>query len=117
MTHIDNYEFGKITIDGKTYQKDLKIFPSKIKTNWWRKEGHYLQTEDLEGVFSQKNITTLIIGTGSNGTMEVDKSVFDHAENSNIQIIVHNTKEACEKYNQLSEEQKLHTVLAVHLTC
>lgn len=117
MTHIDSYEFGKITIDGKTYQKDLKIFPSKIKPNWWRKDGHYLQNEDLEDVFSKQGITRLIIGTGANGSMEVDDDVLDHTERLGIKIIIRKTNDACKIYNQLTEEQKHYTVLALHLTC
>jgi len=47
---IEHYSFGKITIDGQTYTSDLIIYPGKIDTSWWRKEGHNLQVEDLKDV-------------------------------------------------------------------
>jgi hypothetical protein len=37
---IDKYSFGSITIDGRTYDTDVIIYPERIDDRWWRKEGH-----------------------------------------------------------------------------
>ena len=113
---IDNYQFGKITIDGKQYTKDLKIFPDKIKDNWWRSRGHLLQEGDLKDVWEEKP-NRLIVGKGARGVMDVDKKVEKKAKELDIELIVEKSGEACERYNQLSGEEKNNTVLAIHLTC
>lgn len=38
--HIENYNFGEIKIDGKTYTSDVIIYKDKVEDSWWRKEGH-----------------------------------------------------------------------------
>ncbi len=55
---IESYHFGLIRIDGGTppgenpteYRQDLIVFPDKIKSNWWRKQGHSLAVEDVRDV-------------------------------------------------------------------
>jgi len=47
---IEAYRFGRISIDGETYTRDLIICPDGIRTDWWRKEGHSLRPEDLDSV-------------------------------------------------------------------
>ena len=41
---IDRYAFGNIVIDGKAYTKDVIIFPDRVYSPWWRKDGHFLIT-------------------------------------------------------------------------
>lgn len=113
---IESYEFGNIIIDGKTYSKDLILFPDKIKEDWVREEGHFLQLKDLEGVF-ETNPSIIIIGSGDNGMMKVSNDVYQKIEQSGATIVVDKTKQACDIYNSLSEEQKKSAVLALHLTC
>lgn len=111
---IDSYSFGKIIIDGETYTKDLIIFPDKIKTNWWRKKGHFLQLEDLEEViaFDPQN---LIIGTGAYGLMRIDKQVEAKLEELNIELIAEKSSKAVEIYNGF--EDKSRVAAGFHLTC
>ncbi len=45
--HIDRYEFGLIVIDGQTFKSDLLIWPGRIKSDWWRREAHLLQLDDV----------------------------------------------------------------------
>jgi hypothetical protein len=47
---IDNYEFGSITINGKTYNNDVIIRAEEfLNDKWWRKEGH--DGKDVVGAF------------------------------------------------------------------
>ena len=61
--HIDKYEFGLIVIDGHPYRQDLLIWPGHIKSDWWRREGHLLQLEDVtEALDAAPEV--LVVGMG-----------------------------------------------------
>jgi len=68
--HIDSYQFGKIVIDGTTYNSDCIIFSDSVKANWWREQGHVLSPEDLQSVVAAK-FSVLIVGCGYSGLMKV----------------------------------------------
>ncbi len=109
---IDNYEFGKITIDGTNYENDVRIFPDEVK-DWWRKEGHNLCMEDMEEVLEAEP-GLIIIGKGHDGVMQVPDDVVKEIESKGIKIIVKNTTDAVEEYNKSDKET---TVACLHLTC
>lgn len=113
---IDNYKFGRITIDGNDFTNDVIIFPHQVKSNWWRKEGHNLYLEDLEEVVNEKP-EILIIGKGAYGRMQVRKKVKEKLKEKGInEVIDLETAEACEKFNNLVNTGK-NVVAALHLTC
>ena len=112
---IDAYSFGSITIDGKIYDNDLIIFPDKVKSNWWRKQGHVLDVDDLTEVIESKP-QILIIGTGASGLMQIAESTRKKLQSCNIQLIEDLTKQACEIFNKKVAEDK-NIVGAFHLTC
>lgn len=111
---IDSYDFGRITIDGKRYNTDLLVFPDKVKTGWWRKEGHCLQIADLKEVLEAKP-EVLVVGTGYSGMMNVPPETRTCIESEGIQLIVQKTAEACKTFNHLIESRTV--VAALHLTC
>jgi len=49
--------------------------------------------------------------------MEVENEVKKKANNLGIELVSKNTGDACNYYNNLSENEKKKTVLALHLTC
>ncbi|MBD3354550.1 hypothetical protein GF361_01035 [Candidatus Woesearchaeota archaeon] len=108
---IKDYDFGKINIDGKIYENDVIIFPDHIKDEWWREQGHLLQTKDLKEVFKEKP-KKLIIGTGYSGKMEIDDKVKQKADELKVELIIKKSTEACKTFNKEKD-----AVLAVHLTC
>ena len=61
--HIDHYSFGRIGIEGHSYDADVIVFPDHVQERWWRREGHRLAREDLETVLAE-NPQILVIGTG-----------------------------------------------------
>ena len=79
--HIDAYSFGRIIINGKAYARDVIIFPNRIQDHWWRKEGHYLQKQDLEGLVKE-GITKLIVGTGASGVMQIAPDIESYPDES-----------------------------------
>ncbi len=112
---INSYSFGKIVIDGESYSNDLIIFPDKIVSDWWRKEGHSLCPDDLKKVFEQ-SVDILIIGTGASGVMSIPEDTKKVIESKGIKIIVLKTKKACKKFNELIEKDE-NVAAGLHLTC
>jgi hypothetical protein len=112
---IDQYAFGKIVIDGKTYNSDVIIYPEKVDASWWRKEGHRLQPADLETIIRNKP-DILIVGTGNVGAMDVPTETLAFLRSQGIDVRVARTEKAVEIFNSSQEENKK-TVAALHLTC
>ena len=112
---IDEYSFGSITVNGQSYQKDLILFPDKIKPNWWREDGHSLSIKDLEEVIEYKP-DILIIGTGAHGVMQIPNVTKEALEQHHIKLIDEKTEKACEIFNEYIEKGEK-VVGAFHLTC
>jgi hypothetical protein len=111
---IEAYDFGSITIGGKTYSRDLKIIDGKVIPNWWRLEGHLLLSADLEDVFEARP-DTLVVGTGDPGLLKVSAEVRSRLAELGIDLVVEPTRRACNAFNRLSRDRN--TAFAAHLTC
>jgi len=101
-------------INGKTYTKDVIIFPDRVNGDWWRKEGHRLDKEDIEEVIREKP-EVLVVGTGYYNQMSVPKETREYVESHSIELKVAETVEARKLFNELSDYKKV--VAALHLTC
>jgi len=114
---INGYSFGKITVDGKTYTSDVIIYPDRVDSSWWRKEGHYLQPVDLRDIISSKP-DVLIIGTGHDGVMRVPDDTSSFIKSKGIEVHIGMTSRAVELFNQMqSEKSDKRIIAALHLTC
>lgn len=112
---IESYRFGKITIDGKDYHRDIIIFPDHIKEKWGREEGHRLKPKDIEDVIAfQPDI--LVVGQGALGRMKITDPVKRLLEERNIVLIAEKTNIAKDEFNRLAREG-VKVVAAIHLTC
>ncbi len=111
---IDSYGFGRIVVGGKAYTRDLIIYPEKVEAHWWRKEGHLLQLEDLQGVIRYRP-QTIVVGTGANGLMRVAPQTREAIKALGIGFISKPTEEACRIYNEISSLERV--VACLHLTC
>ncbi len=112
--HIDEYVFGKMIIDKKTFTADLIVYPDKVDPAWWRKEGHFLQKEDLAGVIAAKP-DIFIVGTGDMGVMQVPESTVSFLQRHGMEVHVAKTRKAVELFNGRPDNKKV--VAAFHLTC
>ena len=112
---IDNYEFGRITIDGKNFTKDVIIMPNEIKTNWWRKQSHRLILADIQEIIDDKP-DILLVGTGKFGLMKVSDKVIEYCKNNQIELIIDDTSTIVRRFNELSNSEK-RIIAALHLTC
>lgn len=111
---IDSYSFGRIVIDGRTYNSDVIVHGDGVEANWYRKEGHSLCVQDLGRILPLKP-SILIIGTGHSGAMDVPQETLQFVESKGIQVVVLQTKEACKRFNELAKSHRV--VAALHLTC
>jgi len=111
---IESYQFGNITIDGETYTSDVIIYPDRVDSSWWRKQGHRLSIEDLKGIMEAEP-EVLVVGMGSPGLMQVPPETRDYIEARGIELVVEPTDKAWKTYNRLKDSRKV--VAALHLTC
>ena len=116
---ISHYSFGSLSFKGKTYNRDLIIIKTsdgeKIFSNWWRKEGHRLQVEDLDEVWKSP-VEVLIVGTGAYGVMKVAPEVERKAKELNIKLEAYPTEKAVKRFNELYSKN-ISVAGAFHLTC
>jgi hypothetical protein len=111
---IESYDFGAMAVDGQKYTADLIILPGKIKSDWWRREGHKLALEDLKDVFLE-DIEVLVVGTGFYGLMKVGEAVKQAATARGLTLHIEKTEKATRVFNELFSRKK--TAGAFHLTC
>lgn len=58
---IISYTFGKIMIDGKTYNEDVIVLPDgRVISPWWRNAGHVLSFPDIKKIVS-KHVRNIIV--------------------------------------------------------
>jgi len=113
MNKVDSYNFGRITIDGKTYTSDVIIFPDRVISSWWRESGHSLSLKDI-GVILEQRPEVLVVGTGNTGLMRVPTEVVKEIRKMEIEVIIQKTSSACQTFNQLRDRRLV--VGAFHLT-
>jgi hypothetical protein len=113
--NIDEYTFGKITIDGHTYTSDVIITPETVIDSWWRKQGHRLDKTDLEKIIDT-NPDCLLVGTGYYGRMDIPQETIQYLQSKNIQIEYAPTGDAIEQLSKL-QNKCARIVAALHLTC
>jgi len=112
---IDSYSFGQIVVNGKRYTSDIIIFQNRIKDNWWRKEGHSIDVEELKEVIQEKP-KILVIGTGYFRFVKVPVEVKEYVKSNGIELITQSTRDACKTFNTLLKSGKK-VVAALHLAC
>ena len=113
MARLEDYSFGRLTVDGSEETRDLIVLPERVVTNWWRREGHSLAMEDLDEVIDALP-ERLILGVGAYGQLRPDPEVIAELERRGIAVECLRTEEAVRRYGQLDERS---TAAALHLTC
>ena len=113
---IEEYEFGRLQVDGQTYTSDVIIWPGGINDSWWRERGHSLCMDDLSDL-QDKDLDVLVIGTGARGVMNVPQDILEELQNRYDEVHVTTTDEACETFNDLAQNGEKRVAAALHLTC
>jgi hypothetical protein len=113
MPVIDDYEFGRIVVDGQEHSRDVILLPNRVVANWWRKDGHGLVIEDLVEVIDDPP-PVLVVGSGAYGRMRPDPSTLEELQRRGIKVEVLHTGDAVDRYRELDPAS---TAAALHLTC
>jgi hypothetical protein len=113
MARIEQYEFGRVTVDGRQETKDVIVLPTRVVRNWWRREGHELVLEDLLEVLDELP-ERLLVGTGAYGRMHPDRKALRELEERGVAVEALPTGEAVVRYGELDPGR---TAAALHLTC
>lgn len=111
---IQAYRFGRIVIDDVVYNRDVIIFPDRVRPNWWRRAGHSLAIEDLVEVL-EGDSEVIILGRGVFGRMKVADDVREWISDRGIELVVFRTEGAIKAYNELRERRRV--IAALHLSC
>lgn len=119
---IEDYHFGSITISGKTYNHDVEARWTGEILEWWRKESHIIDVEDVKRAIEQ-NPDIIIIGTGESGLAEVTKDAQQEIKLKGMELIIDTTQEAVKTFNIVQGESKeeegkqIKVIGLFHLTC
>jgi hypothetical protein len=117
--HIDGSEFGKITIDGTTYEHDVIIRLSggvekRRKKLSKRQYGtsHMISKAEAKFVF-EKGCDVVIVGSGQQGNVQLSPEAGDYFEKKRCSVILQPTPEAIRTFNR----SKAHKIGLIHVTC
>jgi hypothetical protein len=116
--HVDAYEFGRITIDGVAYDRDVVIDRGRIRR---RKKG---PSKARKGEFGHTPLTAseeipwkgqrLWIGTGAHGGLPVTDDVRREARRRGVELLTRPTPELVKLINASLPKG---TNLILHVTC
>jgi hypothetical protein len=113
MAKINSSSFGSITIDGKTYNHDVYIFPSgKVEQ---REYGHTFTKEQVEHILKESP-EVVVIGKGTSGCASLSPEAREILKGKEIEIFEINTGlDLRDKFNQLSQTKRVAAI--IHVTC
>jgi hypothetical protein len=112
VARLEDYSFGRPTVDGSEQTRDLIVLPDRVVTDWWRRDGHSLAMEDLDGLLDELP-EQLILGVGAYGRLHPDPSVIAELERRGTAVERLRTDEAVRRYCELDPRR---TAAALHLT-
>jgi hypothetical protein len=114
--HFDNFSFGTLQIDGRTYEQDVLIDRGEIHkrkkkpSKKFRDEfGHTPLSIEEEIPW---NCRRLVIGTGAYGRLPVMKEVKREAGRRHLELVILPTREAI---RLIEKESAANAIL--HVTC
>lgn len=113
MPALADYSFGHIKIDGEEHNRDVIVLPSRVVSNWWRKEGHELVAEDLEDIIDELP-EYLVVGCGADSRMRPNAKLLEMLRERGIDVEALPTAEAVKRYAELDPTK---AAAALHLTC
>ena len=113
VARIEQYSFGSVVVDGERHSRDVIVLPRRVVGDWWRRDGHSLVIDDLDGVLDELP-ERLIVGCGAHGRLHPHPSVLEALAERGVEVEAVPTGEAVRRY---SESDPARTAAALHLTC
>jgi hypothetical protein len=112
---VNDLSFGSVTIDGKTYEKDVIIDNGSVKKRKKAESKKYRDRFDHTPLSAEENIPweckRLVIGTGHSSSLPVMDEVFEKALKKGVELVIKSTPEAIKHINNPD------TNFILHLTC
>lgn len=120
MPHIDSTKFGEVVVDSKKYSQVLIVGNSVAERDYEKlKElfgtSHRIGDWETEALL-EGNPEIIIVGTGQDGKLEIDKDFLDKMKGKGIEVIAEVTPEAIKIYNERVRAGKRVNAL-IHSTC
>ena len=112
---IEQYSFGRMTIQGRVFTDDVLVCREMLVSPWWRKQGHVVQVNDLEAVLAHKP-DVIVLGQGQPGQMKASRELEDHLQALEIDLIQKPTHEAVQIFNRRIDQGE-QVCGGFHLTC
>jgi hypothetical protein len=100
---INHYSFGKIVVNGKTYENDIAILADGSVQNWMAQTNHAIQLNDVKALMTG-SVKKLIIGIGFNEGCSVTDDIVTYALSKNIELHILDTREAVKLFNASSKD-------------
>jgi hypothetical protein len=113
MARLQDYRFGRLTVDGHEHTRDLIVLPDRVVADWWRREGHSLAIEDLDEVLDELP-ARLVLGVGAHGRLRPGAAMIAELKRRGVEVECLPTDAAVRRYGELVERG---TAAALHLTC
>jgi hypothetical protein len=113
MARLEHFSFGRVTVDGEEHTRDLIVLPSRIVSDWWRRDGHSLAMEDLDDVLDELP-ERLVLGVGAHSQLRPDPAVIAALERRGVRVECLPTDAAVRRYGDLDERT---AAAALHVTC
>ena len=116
---IEGSEFGKITIDGRTYEHDVIIRLSGEVTKRKKKlskqlygTSHVVSKDEAKFVF-EKGCRQLILGSGQQGNVQLSPEAEAYFAKQNCQVVIQPTPQAIHAFNETHAKK----IGLFHVTC
>lgn len=116
---IEGSEFGKITIDGRTYEHDVIIRLSGEVVKRKKKlskqlygTSHVVSKDEAKFVF-EKGCKQLILGSGQQGNVHLSPEAEAYFAKQNCQVVIQPTPQAIRAFNETHGKK----IGLFHVTC
>ena len=116
---IDNTKFGSITIEGKSFERDVIIrMNGDIKKRKKKLSkavygtSHIMSVDEAEYVY-EKGAELMIVGSGHYDTLKLSDEAKHYLSKNNCAVAVHATPKAIQIWNKSPKN----TIALFHLTC
>ena len=112
---IDDYSFGRITVNGRFYTSDIMIIDGRVIDSWWRKTGHRVEVDDVREILAARP-EVFVVGQGKPGLMKAADDLKKELDKNKIRLIEESTPLAVQTFNRLTAEG-CRVCGGFHLTC
>src|ERR671922_2299423 len=102
MARLEDFGFGRLTVDGQEHTRDLIVLPDRVVSDWWRREGHSLAMEDLDEVLDELP-ARLVVGVGAQSQLRPDPAVIAELERRRVEVECLPTDAAVRRYGEPGE--------------